>query len=77
MDDAARGEPPEASGGRRTTRVWPYLGVGCFTAVAGFSGGGMIAVLIAKIVGAATRCAPDAETGPPCNWFTYCGLRAR
>lgn len=31
----------------------------------------MIAVLIAKIVGAATRCAAEAETGAPCNWFTY------
>lgn len=31
----------------------------------------MIAVLIAKIVGALSRCASDAETGAPCNWFTY------
>jgi hypothetical protein len=51
--------------------VWPYLGVGCITFVSGFFGGGMIAVLIAKIVGAAQRCTPDAETGAPCNWYTY------
>jgi hypothetical protein len=31
----------------------------------------MIAVLIAKIVGAATKCAAETETGAPCNWFTY------
>ena len=31
----------------------------------------MIAVLVAKIVGAAQSCKPDAETGAPCNWFTY------
>lgn len=48
-----------------------YFGIGCLTAVAGFAGGGMIAVLIAKIVGALTRCAVDAETGAPCNWGTY------
>src|SRR5579885_3422562 len=48
-----------------------YLGLGCITAVAGLAGGGMIAVLIAKIVGALTRCSSDAETGAPCNWFTY------
>jgi hypothetical protein len=48
-----------------------YFGVGCFTAIAGFAGGGMIAVLVAKIVGAATRCTSEAETGAPCNWFTY------
>ena len=48
-----------------------YLGVGCFSTIAGFAGGGMIAVLIAKIVGAATRCPSEVETGAPCNWFTY------
>lgn len=48
-----------------------YFGIGCLTAVAGFAGGGMIAVLIAKIVGALTRCAADAESGAPCNWSTY------
>jgi hypothetical protein len=31
----------------------------------------MIAVLIAKMVGAATSCTPDAETGAPCNWFNF------
>jgi hypothetical protein len=50
---------------------WPYLGVGCITTVSGFFGGGMIAVLIAKIVGAVRSCTPDAETGAPCNWYTY------
>ena len=48
-----------------------YLGVGCFSVVAGSAGGGMIAVLIAKIVGVAVRCPSEAETGAPCNWFTY------
>jgi len=48
-----------------------YFGVGCFSAFAGFAGGGMIAVLVAKIVGALSRCPSEAETGAPCNWFTY------
>ena len=48
-----------------------YLGVGCFSVVAGMAGGGMIAVLIAKVVGLAMRCPSEAETGAPCNWFTY------
>jgi hypothetical protein len=51
--------------------IWPYLGVGCITFVSGFFGGGMIAVLIAKVVGAAQGCTPAAETGAPCNWFNY------
>jgi hypothetical protein len=48
-----------------------YFGIGCFTVIAGFAGGGMIGVLIAKIAGAAQRCPTEAETGAPCNWFTF------
>ena len=59
-------EPGEADGPRPA-----YFGIGCLTAVAGFAGGGMIAVLVAKIAGALTRCAADPETGAPCNWGTY------
>ena len=59
-------EPEEADGPRAA-----YLGIGCLTAVAGFAGGGMIAVLMAKIVGALTRCAADPETGAPCDWAMY------
>jgi hypothetical protein len=58
-------------GGETNEGVWPYLGVGCVTTVAGFFGGGMIAVLVAKIVGAVGTCAADPETGAPCGWFTY------
>ena len=48
-----------------------YFGVGCFTVFAGFAGGGMIGVLIAKLVGFAQRCPSEAETGAPCSWFTF------
>ena len=51
--------------------IWPYIGVGCITFVSGFFGGGMIAVLVAKVIGAAQGCTPDAETGAPCNWFSF------
>jgi hypothetical protein len=40
-------------------------------AVIGFAGGGMIAVLLAKVVGAIRGCAPDQETGAPCGWTSY------
>jgi hypothetical protein len=62
---------PSVDGGQTNTMKWEYLGVGCFSTFVGFAGGGMISVLIGKIVGAATRCPSDAETGAPCNWFTY------
>ncbi len=65
----------DESGSEGTSEgVWPYLGVGCMTAIVGFFGSAMIAVLVAKIVGYASGCAADAETGAPCNWFTY-GVR--
>ncbi len=69
MQDAHR-DLPEASG-ETDDGVWPYVGVGCLTAMVGFFGTGMIAVLLSKIVGYATGCAADLETGAPCHWFTY------
>jgi hypothetical protein len=35
----------------------------------------MIAVLIAKIVGAVQRC-PAGEHGQPCNWYIYAAVGA-
>lgn len=58
-------------GGQTDTSKWEYFGVGCFSTFVGFAGGGMIAVLIAKIVGGLQRCPADKETGAPCNWLTY------
>ncbi|NUP56133.1 MAG: hypothetical protein HOQ17_00700 [Gemmatimonadaceae bacterium] len=57
--------------GETSEGVWPYLGVGCMTAIVGFFGTGMIAILVAKLVGGMTGCAVEAETGAPCNWLTY------
>jgi hypothetical protein len=48
-----------------------YFGVGCFSTLVGLAGGGMLAVLIAKVVGAIQSCPAEAETGAPCNWFAY------
>lgn len=50
--------------------VWPYIGVGCLTTVVGFFGGGMIAALAAKIVGAARGCTPP-EGFPACNTWSF------
>lgn len=59
------------STGQTSEGVWPYVGVGCLTAASGMMGCAMIAVLVAKIVGYATGCAADGETGAPCDWLTY------
>lgn len=66
-----------ASEGHPESVKWQYLAIGCMTAVVGLVGGGMIAVLIAKIAGGFTHCKPDAETGAPCNWTTYWTWGAR
>jgi len=59
------------SGGQTSTTKWEYFGVGCFSTFIGFAGGGMIAVLVAKIAGGLQRCPADKDTGAPCNWLTY------
>jgi hypothetical protein len=50
--------------------IWAYIGVGCFTMVIGFFGGGMIAALVAKVVGAARGCVPP-EGFPACNTWSF------
>jgi hypothetical protein len=50
--------------------VWPYIGVGCLTMVVGFFGGGMIAMLVGKVVDGITGCRPP-EGLPVCTWWRY------
>ena len=54
-----------------TGSAWEYLGLGCITLVAGLFGGGMLGVLVAKIVGWAQHCSSDPNTGAPCSWGSY------
>jgi hypothetical protein len=51
------------------------IGVGCVTTVAGFFSGGMIAVLIGKLVGYVQACKPPQGL-PACNWWVYAGIGA-
>src|SRR5438105_5580999 len=71
MTGVAPGPGPTNAAGQTPDSPWEYVGVGCFTAVAGLAGGWMIAILLAKFVGAVQRCPAEAETGAPCNWFTF------
>lgn len=48
------------------------LGVGCFSLFVGFWSGGMIGVLIGKVVGSARGCAPP-EGLPACDWWYFAG----
>ena len=46
------------------------IGVGCFTTFVGFWSGGMVAVLIGRIV-EGLRQSPSCEGLPVCNWTSY------
>ena len=65
-------ESPRTDARPETTpdSAWPYIGVGCLTLVVGFFGGGMIAVLMGKIVDGFTGCRPG-EGLPVCFWWRY------
>jgi hypothetical protein len=53
-----------------SARGWAYAGVGCLTTASGFFGGGMIAALVAKVVGSARGCVPP-EGFPACNLWSF------
>ncbi|MCC7053493.1 MAG: hypothetical protein IT355_09505 [Gemmatimonadaceae bacterium] len=61
---------PPLSDEDRTNRRYRNVGVGCFTTFIGFFGGGMIAVLLSKIVAQYLR-EPQCEGLPTCNWLTW------
>ena len=50
-----------------------YVGVGCVTAIGGLFSGGMIGVLVAKIVGSFRGCKPEPEL-PACDWHVYAAI---
>ena len=62
----------EALGEDRTAR---NIGVGCFTGFIGLWSGGMVAVLIGKIV-EGLRGAPSCTGLPLCNWHIYAAVGA-
>ena len=68
MAGVHRGPAP----GEAEDRTARNVGVGCFTAVIGFFSGGMIAVLVGRIV-EGLRGTPACEGVPICNWYVYVG----
>jgi len=61
-------EPPPLNPAVRNTMV------GCLTIVVGFFGGGMITLLLVRILDVLRRCSP-AEGLPVCgNWAIYAGI---
>ena len=46
------------------------VGVGCFATFIGFWSGGMIGVMVGKVVGNIRGCAPT-EGLPACDWYYF------
>lgn len=61
-----------ADTGRDEYKLERRIGVGCVSVIAGFFSGGMIGVMVAKIVGSIRGCQP-AEGLPACDWHLYAG----
>jgi hypothetical protein len=73
--DVGRPTPDVGAAAEPKASLWSYIGVGCLTAPIGFFGGGMIAVLIAKMVGGVQGCkAPEGL--PACNTFEFLAVGA-
>jgi hypothetical protein len=74
---AGSSDEPDASLSEQTAedRRARNIGVGCFTAFAGFWSGGMVAVLIGRIV-EGLRGSPSCDGLPICNWNVYAAVGA-
>ena len=66
-EEPERPQPAPETVEDRTAR---NIGVGCFTTFVGFWSGGMVAVLIGRIVEGLRR-SPSCEGLPICNWTAY------
>ena len=69
-EESQRGQQVEGE-----DRVARNIGVGCFTTFIGFWSGGMIAVLIGKVV-EGIRGSPSCDGLPLCNWNVYAAVGA-
>ena len=70
---AGRGRQAPPMGDEEAIALGRTVGLGCFTAVIGFFSGGMVAVLVGRIVDW-FRKAPGCEGLPVCNWYVYVGI---
>ena len=70
-----KGGPGSEQGGDAEDRTARNIGVGCFTTFIGLWSGGMVAVLIGRLV-EGMRGAPSCEGLPLCNWHVYAATGA-
>jgi hypothetical protein len=73
-DQLQQSDQPQQS---EPSGMWSYVGVGCLSAVIGLAGGGMLGVLVARIVSAVQRCTVEGDPRAPCDWSTYWTWGAR
>lgn len=77
MSDAGwssgKGRLPTGAENEEAIAFGRKFGLGCFTFIIGFFSGGMVAVLIGRMVAFFTK-APSCEGLPICNWWAYVGI---
>jgi hypothetical protein len=61
-----------ASGDAELSRA-RNIGLGCFSTFVGFWSGGMVGVLVGRVVGSARNCMPP-EGLPACDWYWYAAV---
>ena len=70
---SGKGRLPSAAENEEAIAFGRKFGLGCFTFIIGFFSGGMVAVLIGRMVAFFTK-APSCEGLPICNWWLYVGI---
>jgi hypothetical protein len=71
-----KGEGDRGQGSRENEEAIAFgrkVGLGCFTFVIGFFSGGMVAVLLGRMIEMLRR-SPSCEGLPVCNWYVYVGI---
>ena len=66
-------EPQQRHDLERADAIGRKAGVGCFMTILGFFSGGMVAVLVGKMVAFLMR-APKCSGVPLCEWPTWVGI---
>ncbi|HEU4628673.1 MAG TPA: hypothetical protein VFS08_02980 [Gemmatimonadaceae bacterium] len=61
----------EQAGSEEISGCWGRAGFGCATVLGGWFGGGIIAIMVLKILSFFTRVGNCNDLPVPCNWYKF------
>ena len=73
MARVSSGSDPESGPTDAEIARGKRIGVGCFATFIGFWSGGMLGVLVGKVVGNVRGCVPIEGT-PACDWYIFAAV---